>query len=85
MNFQKAVRRRVMSQSTGDLPEELFMLIGKRIQDIDLRPFDDGRGGSAYDPVIILGDGTRIVFHVQETEVGQYGVEFLVVAAKREE
>ena len=56
--------------------------IGKRIKRIRLRPFPDGRGGRAYDPIIELDDGTRIQFYVQETDVGEYGVELDVIRTK---
>lgn len=47
---------------------------GKRIVRLELHPFSDGRGKTAYAPVITLEDGSRLHFHVQETEGGAYGV-----------
>lgn len=47
---------------------------GLRIVRVELNPFDDGRGGHAYNPVIVLADGSRLRFEVQETESGEYGV-----------
>jgi hypothetical protein len=38
-----------------------------------MRPFNDDRGGVAYDPVIILDNGTKLWFVTQETETGEYG------------
>ena len=49
-------------------------IVGQRIVEVNLRPFDDGRGGVATDPEIILENGVRLHFTVQETEVGDYGI-----------
>lgn len=47
---------------------------GKTIARIELRPFADGRGGTAHDPVIVFTDGSALGFMVEETDVGAYGV-----------
>ncbi len=47
---------------------------GLRIVRVEMNPFDDGRGEHAYNPVIVLADGSRLRFDVQETESGEYGV-----------
>lgn len=49
-------------------------LIGRTITAVDMRPFPDGRGGTAHDPVITLDNGRVLWFVVDETEVGEYGV-----------
>lgn len=49
-------------------------ILGKRVDKVWLRPFKDGKGGTAHDPIIEFGDGSRISFTVEETEVGEYGV-----------
>lgn len=48
-------------------------LKGKRILGVDLRPFQDGRGGVAFDPIIYLDGGICLTFTVKETET-DYGV-----------
>ena len=50
------------------------LIAGRRILRIDLNPFDDGRGGTAYAPVIWLDNGAKLIFDVAETDVGVYGV-----------
>lgn len=50
-------------------------VIGRRIVDVQMRPFNDGKGGVAHDPVFVLDNGARVRFLTQETEVGEYGVE----------
>lgn len=47
---------------------------GRRIAKLHLNRFADGRGGFACDPVIVLDDGTRLYFEVQETDAGGYGI-----------
>jgi len=49
-------------------------LKGLTITGFDLRSFDDGNGRKAHDPVIHFDDGSRLVFVVHETEVGEYGI-----------
>jgi hypothetical protein len=48
-------------------------LVGRRIMAVDFRPFDDGRGGTAHNPVLTLDNGRRVTFTTEETEVGEYG------------
>lgn len=62
------------------LSAQLSKLTGRKIRSIKLRPFPDGNGGLAYNPVILLDNGTRLVFIVQETEAGEYGVKPMVIA-----
>lgn len=50
-------------------------VIGRRIVDVELRSFPDGRGGRAHAPQIILDNGRAIRFVVEETEHGEYGVQ----------
>lgn len=52
-------------------------LVGLTIVAANLRPFDGGRSSPAFNPVLTLSDGSKITFLVQETEVGEYGVEIL--------
>lgn len=53
-------------------------LIGRKIVGFNAHPFPDGRphgsGTVAHDPEIMLDDGTRLYFVVEETEVGMYGI-----------
>ena len=51
------------------------LLEGHRIVKVEMNPFLS-RGVKAYDPVLILENGARIRFLVQETE-GGYGVDIL--------
>lgn len=59
------------------------LLVGRAIVAVELRPFTDGRGGTAYDPVITLDNGARLTFSVAETAVGVYGVDPNYHAARR--
>jgi hypothetical protein len=43
-------------------------LRGKTISNVEMRPFEDGRGGKAHAPVIRFTDGTCITFTAEETE-----------------
>ncbi len=52
-------------------------LVGRTIVKIKPRAFRDGRGKWAYDPVVVLDDGTAFTFLVQETEA-DYGVDILL-------
>ncbi|HEV3059609.1 MAG TPA: hypothetical protein VGY48_15270 [Vicinamibacterales bacterium] len=36
-------------------------------------------GAITYDPVFILDDGTRLSFRVHETEIGEYGIDPVIV------
>ena len=58
---------------------KFHQLKGKKIKKAHLNPFPDGRGGKAYRPHIVLEDGTIISFVVQETDVGEYGVEPIIL------
>lgn len=59
------------------------LLVGRTIVAFDRRPFDDGRGSLAYDPVLVLDNGAHVTFIVQETEAGTYGVAPCYHPAKR--
>lgn len=51
------------------------LTVGQKIVAFELNPFPDGRGGTAYNPVITLGNGAQIKFEVTETEDAvEYGV-----------
>ncbi len=55
-------------------PEALCSLLpGKVVARFELRPFDDGRGGTAYDPLLVFMDGSSLAFTTSETDVGEYG------------
>jgi hypothetical protein len=56
-------------------------LIERKIIDILFRPFPNGRNGIAQNPIIILDNGQRLSFVVEETEVGEYGIS-LVISSK---
>lgn len=52
------------------------LLRGRRIVDVNLNRFSDGRGGWTHDPAILLDDGSLLKFDVRETDAGgRYGVE----------
>ena len=58
------------------------LLVGKRIASVDVRAFDpnlydSGRGPETYDPVIGFTDGSFLVFAVDETDVGEYGIRLI--------
>lgn len=48
-------------------------IVGRTITRLQLEPFPDGRGGTAYTPSITLDDGSFLTFSVQETE-SMYGI-----------
>ena len=50
------------------------LLAGKTIARVSVDRFEDGRGGIATDPIIVLDDGSILYFTVSETEVGEYGI-----------
>jgi len=50
------------------------LLIGRKIVAFDLRPFDDGRNGTAHSPIFTLDNGATITFTTEETDIGDYGV-----------
>jgi hypothetical protein len=52
-------------------------LIGKRVKNVRLNPFQDARG-TYHDPMIEFDGGIILRFLAQETECGEYGVELLV-------
>ena len=47
---------------------------GKTVDRVDWRPFEDGRGGTTHDPIIIFTDGSALDFTVVETDVDRYGM-----------
>jgi hypothetical protein len=55
-------------------PASARLLVGRRIVGYDPRPFDDGRGGVAHNPAIVLDNGAQLTFTTEETEVSEYGV-----------
>jgi hypothetical protein len=69
-----------MSKSHVVVPGKLVLavteraLVGKTIVGLKQRPFRNGRGGYATNPVIRLSDGTELTFQVEETEQLEYGV-----------
>jgi hypothetical protein len=48
-------------------------LVGRTIVGFEQRPFNNGRGGYATNPVIRLDDGTELTFDTEETERLVYG------------
>jgi hypothetical protein len=52
-------------------------VLGKKIVSFRLHPFDNRRGGTNYDPVLTLDDGTTLRFETQEGE-DEYGVKPIV-------
>lgn len=48
-------------------------LIGRKIVGVDFRPFDDGKGGTAHNPTLMLDNGRRVYFTTEETDMGEYG------------
>jgi hypothetical protein len=61
------------------------LLLGRRIEHVILNEFDSGRVDVpvAHDPTIILDNGASIRFVVQETEVGEYGIEIVYVPNRK--
>jgi hypothetical protein len=65
---------------------EARALVGRRIVKVELRRFPTDRAGAkrndsdywATDPQILLDNGRWLRFNVQETEVGEYGVELVL-------
>jgi hypothetical protein len=49
--------------------------MGRRIVGVRLNKFKDGKGGWATNPVLTLDNGLKVSFVVQETDVGEYGIE----------
>jgi hypothetical protein len=58
--------------------QAIKLLGGQTITRVELHPFDDGRGGKAYNPVLTFSSGARLWFIVQETESLEYGVTLAV-------
>lgn len=58
-------------------------LRGRRIVDVNLNRFRDGRGGWAYAPAILLDNGVLLTFEVRETDVLDYGVEPMLAIPER--
>jgi hypothetical protein len=58
-------------------------LVGRKIVSVDMRPFDDGKGGVAHNPLLILDNGRRLFFVAEETEVGEYGVQICITDCKK--
>jgi hypothetical protein len=56
-------------------------LKGRKVARIVPRPFNDGRGGKAYDPEIYFDNGDCLRFMVLETDVGEYGLEMILYEA----
>ena len=52
-------------------------VVGRRITQVDMNAFDDGRGGTAHAPVVYLDNGARMTFVTEETETGEYGTDIL--------
>ncbi|MCI0393203.1 MAG: hypothetical protein MOB07_31125 [Acidobacteria bacterium] len=50
------------------------LLKGRTIVNVEVRSFRDGRRGWATHPVITFDDGSKLLFHAQETELDRYGV-----------
>lgn len=62
--------------------EATARLKGRRIVKVEMNAFRDGRRGRnsyAHDPIIYLDDGTQIGFVTEETEVGVYGVDLIII------
>jgi hypothetical protein len=50
-------------------------LVGKTIERVDMRSFDDGRGRTTHNPRITFTDGTALTFGADELEHGDgYGI-----------
>jgi hypothetical protein len=62
-----------MSNETLKLKDELT---GQVVKSVYFRPFPDGRGGYAHNPIITFEDGTELTFFTQETE-DIYGTSFI--------
>lgn len=52
-------------------------IVGKTVEQVDMNPFDDGKGGTAHDPRIWFTDGTGVAVSTEETEVGEYGTALI--------
>lgn len=61
-------------------------LRGRRIVKVKRNPFrksDIARDGWAHNAEIILDDGSRLTFSVEETETGEYGIDFVYWPPKK--
>lgn len=72
-----------MTRPTREMAAVRRALIGRRIVDVDLNPFEDGRGDRTADPTLILDNGARVFFLVDETEGDGYGVRMGIAAGRR--
>lgn len=59
------------------------LLIGRTIVDVKTNPFDNGKGGKAHDPRIVLDNGRELAFCTEETEVGEYGIEIQILNPRK--
>ncbi len=57
-------------------------LIGRTIIAVQMRPFRDGRGGTAHAPLVTLDDGRKVWFVTEETEIGEYGTLICITDKK---
>lgn len=64
------------------LPHESW-IEGKRVAVVRWRPFEDGRGGTTYNPVLHFEDGSILTFVAEETDVGEYGVRPVYVPSTK--
>ena len=57
----------------------LRYLVGRKIVKVKMNGFKTGRfdGDTSTDPLIVLDDGSRLMFITAETETGDYGVDIL--------
>jgi hypothetical protein len=51
-------------------------VISKTVERVDMRPFPDGRGGTAHAPIVRFTDGSALTFLTEETEEDGYGTDF---------
>jgi hypothetical protein len=59
-------------------------LIGRTITGVEFRPFDNGSGGTAHNPVLILDNGRRLLFMTEETDTGEYGTSIIITDPMKE-
>lgn len=72
-----------MTRPTREMAAVRRALIGRRIVDVELNPFEDGRGDRTSMPDLILDNGARVFFMVDETEGDGYGVRMGIAAGRR--
>lgn len=58
-------------------------LVGRTIVAFHPNPFDNGRGGVAHDPTIVLDDGSILAFTTEETDVAEYGTFVLRIRPRK--